>query len=61
MTLWDYRCRLCAKVVEDSVADITNEPCPTGVCEGVMKRIWAFYLAPVSGGGGSPGRTVRGD
>ena len=56
----DYECRLCAQVVGDSYDDLTGRKCANPTCEGVLKRVWSFYLKPVQGGGGSPGRSVRG-
>lgn len=60
MALNDYRCALCSKVAADQSEDLTGKPCVSECCEGVMKRVWQFYLKPVQGGGGSPGRSVGG-
>jgi hypothetical protein len=61
MARWDYECRLCREVVADSEIDMTNSPCGNACCEGVLRRVWAIYVAPVPGAGGSPGHAVRGD
>ena len=59
MPVNDYECRKCAQRVEDSPLDLTDEPCANPTCRGVLRRVWAFYLNPVAGGGGSPGRGVN--
>lgn len=61
MPTYGYRCALCGEAfdytgtVEEAVA-LVGEPCRLSSCRGRLVRSFSFSIAPVLGGGGSPGR-----
>ena len=57
MPVYEFKCPLCNERVED-FADMAGMPCANRTCSGVLTRAYSFYLKPVAGGGGSPGRRV---
>lgn len=60
MPSYDYVCLLCNEKSDEDSYELNDTPCVNATCTGVRRRVWSFYLAPVKGGGGSPGKWVRG-
>lgn len=61
MPTYGYKCSLCNEPVDDTGTDatrLTGEPCVNPTCRGRLVRTFTFSIAPVIGGGGSPGRKV---
>lgn len=45
MKVYEYRCRECGHVAELAEHDRAGDPCPTGGCAGILKRV--FHLGAI--------------
>lgn len=60
MPEYSYVCLLCNEKSDETSYELNDSPCLNPTCEGVRRRVWAFYLAPVPGAGGSKGHYTGG-
>ena len=52
---------MCNEKSDETSYELNDTPCLNAACNGVRRRVWSFYLAPVPGAGGSKGHATGGN